>query len=1219
MQEPKNQALPIGAMIEEFRIVRTLGVGSFGVVYQCDNTYLDETVAIKEFLPTDLATRLPDGTITPLSSATTDAFAWALDRFLQEAKTLWGLGRPVPHRNIVRVTRYRELNGSAYMFMDFERGRPLSAVLEESGTLPLADLRAILEPLLDGLERVHSSGIVHRDIKPANILIRSDGSPVLIDFGAARYVARSGERSVFATYTPLYAALEQHQDVGEQGPWTDIYGLGATLYRAVTGGPPKSASQRLLSDPQRPAAEVAGGRYPDQFLRAIDWACELDPGKRPQSVADWRHALISSVAADAYAPTVVKPMGRAPQVGRSLDSTAATTSAHRPPTLPADPGSGGASLTPRPPDGSLPARRSARPLMVFAGILLLLVGAAVGWYLWRQPVEERIAEIGVSLPEASGERPATAANYERLAIDHYVRNEVDRGIELAKLGLATTPGDPRLAKLLAYFQAHQLAGKLLARAKRAVADGELDQSLALIDDGLQQLPGDAELLALRERVQQQRMQRRQAQAETLRAQADSARERGELDASLALIDEGLRQVPGQPGLLALRSSVQAQVQRNRRVADAIAAARLLLQEGEIEQGLSRISDAMSLDAENSELLALRDQFQERRQQEREALAGALLERAQRSMQQGDLQQALELLDGGLAKLPEQPRLTAFRTTVIAALDAERADELLARARDSTGRGDLHEGLQLVDEGLKLAPEHAALLTLAEEIEAELEQRGQVERALAEARALRRGNALDESLARIDAALRLAPNNAKLLELRRSVELEQESRQTEREREISGLLDRARRHEAAGELERGVALLDQALQLAPGDTRLFDYRERLRSSLEGAQQLSALLDECGAAVDGDSADLDGLAAAAECFGRALALSPGEPIAEQGLAGIADAYAAIASAALAASEVERADPAIAALRALRPEHAKLPVLERERDVISRGLLPVMTVIDGGCYSMGSPDAEQGREPDERQHEVCVEGFLLGRHEVTIEEFGRFVDETGYRTEAERGVGGQYGCWAFDRNNGNDAWAYQPWAHWRTPNKYQRSRPEHPVACVSWNDAQAYLDWLNRETGRRFRLPTEAEWEFAARAGTTAARYWGDGADERACGHASVADAKHGWSDGFPCDDDHEWVAAVGLFEANPWGLYDTLGNLWEWTCSEYDTSYSGNERNCGPASSEDPRVLRGGAWNSGPSLVRSAYRNRNFPEARYSFVGFRLLQETDATEAKTGQRP
>jgi serine/threonine-protein kinase PpkA len=1208
MQEPKNQALPIGAMIEEFRIVRILGMGSFGVVYQCENTYLDETVAIKEFLPTDLATRLTDGRITPLSPATKDAFAWALDRFLQEAKTLWGLGHPVPHRNIVRVTRYRELNGSAYMFMEFERGRPLSAVLEETGTLPMADVRAILEPLLDGLERVHSSGIVHRDIKPANILIRSDGSPVLIDFGAARYVDKSGERSVFATYTPLYAALEQHQDVGEQGPWTDIYGLGATLYRAVTGEPPKSASQRLLSDPQRPSAEAASGRYPDEFLRAIDWACELDPGKRPQSVAEWRHALLSSVAADAYAPTVFKPAGRAPHGGHPRDSTAAATAARRPPTLTDETGGGGSSLTPRSPDGSLPARRSARPFIVVAGILLLLIGSAVAWYLWRpSPVVDPIADIDVSLPAAAAERPATAANYERLAVDHFKRKEIDRSIELAKLGLATTPGDPRLVKLLAYFQARQFAGKLLARAKRAAADGELDQSLALIDDGLQQLPGDSELLALRDRVQQQRLQRRQAQAETLRAQAESARERGELDASLALIEEGLRLIPGQPALLTLRSSIQAQLQRDRRVAAAITAARLLLQEGEIEQGLSRITEAMALDANNPELLALRDQFEQRRQQEREARAAALLEQAQRSMQQGDLQEALELVDGGLAKLPEHPRLTAFRATVMAALDAERAEELLARARDSRGRGDLYESLKLIDEGLALTPENAALRTLAAEIEAELEQRGQVERAVAEARELRRANALDESLARIDEALRLAPENPELLELRRSVELEQESRQTEREREISGLLDRARRHEAAGELERGVALLDQALELAPGDTRLSDYRDRLRSTLEAAQQLSALLKECEAATDGDDADLDGLAAAAKCFGRALALSPGEPVAEQGLAGVADAYTSIASAALAASELERADQAIAALRALQPEHAKLPALERERDVISRGLLPAMVAIDGGCYRMGSPENEQGREPDEQQHDVCVDGFLLGRHEVTIAEFGRFVDETGYRTEAERGVGGQYGCWAFDRDNGGDAWAYQPWAHWRTPNKYQRSRPEHPVACVSWNDAKAYADWLKRETGRQFRLPTEAEWEFAARAGTTSARYWGDGSGEQACRHASIADAKHGWSDGFQCDDDHEWVAAIGLFEPNDWGLYDTLGNLWEWTCSEYDPIYSGVERDCGAEASDKPRVLRGGAWNSGPAVVRSAYRNRNFPEARYNFVGFRVLQE------------
>jgi len=251
-----------------------------------------------------------------------------------------------------------------------------------------------------------------------------------------------------------------------------------------------------------------------------------------------------------------------------------------------------------------------------------------------------------------------------------------------------------------------------------------------------------------------------------------------------------------------------------------------------------------------------------------------------------------------------------------------------------------------------------------------------------------------------------------------------------------------------------------------------------------------------------------------------------------------------------------------------------------------------VDQGCYS--------------------VDSFLLGQREVTIEEFARFVDETGYKTDAERGVGGQYGCYALDRENTGDSWRYQTWANWRTPNKYQDSRPDHPVACVSWNDAHAYAAWLSRETGRVFRLPTEAEWEYAARAGTTSARYWGNDAGPSACRHASVADTGHGWAEGFPCDDEYEWVASVGRFDANPWGLFDVLGNVWEWTCSNYDASYGGAEKACGADASDDPKVLRGGAWNSGPAPVRSAYRNRNYPESRYSFVGFRLLQEKAAAQ-------
>jgi serine/threonine-protein kinase PpkA len=264
------------------------------------------------------------------------------------------------------------------------------------------------------------------------------------------------------------------------------------------------------------------------------------------------------------------------------------------------------------------------------------------------------------------------------------------------------------------------------------------------------------------------------------------------------------------------------------------------------------------------------------------------------------------------------------------------------------------------------------------------------------------------------------------------------------------------------------------------------------------------------------------------------------------------------------------------------------------------------------MGSPPGEVGREPDEIQHDVCVDDFLIGKFEVKVEAFERFVADTNYRTDAERGVGGQFGCWTFDAANGGERWGYHPWAQWRKPNKQPANQPDSPVSCVSWNDARAYIAWLNQETGRTFRLPTEAEWEYAARAGTTSARYWGNGIDQEACRHASVADTGHAWEDGFPCDDQYEWVTPVGRFAPNPWGLYDMLGNVWEWTCSDYDADYGGSEKTCASRKSDAARVMRGGAWNSGPSPVRSAYRNRNFPESRYSFVGFRLAQDAPADD-------
>nr|WP_274600191.1 SUMF1/EgtB/PvdO family nonheme iron enzyme [Thiocystis violacea] len=273
--------------------------------------------------------------------------------------------------------------------------------------------------------------------------------------------------------------------------------------------------------------------------------------------------------------------------------------------------------------------------------------------------------------------------------------------------------------------------------------------------------------------------------------------------------------------------------------------------------------------------------------------------------------------------------------------------------------------------------------------------------------------------------------------------------------------------------------------------------------------------------------------------------------------------------------------------------------------------MVDIRGGCFEMGSPESEEGRELDERQHRACVEDFQLGRFEVTVKAFATFVKATGYRTDAERGAGNMNGCEALDRNDKPSTWGTKPWASWRKPNKYQATGDADPVSCVSWNDAMKYLAWLNKKTSRHFRLPSEAEWEFAARAGSTSARFWGDASEGNdACLYSNSADKKAGWAFGFACGDGQEWVAPVGSLRPNPWGLFDLLGNVWEWTCSEYDAGYRGNELLCAPATLDGPRVMRGGAWNSGPALVRCAYRNRNFPESRFSFVGFRLAHDGPA---------
>jgi len=307
MTEPAYpDALPALSRLHWYVLERVLGQGGFGITYLAKDTNLDQRVAIKEYLPIDVATRLPDATVRSRTEELRDRYRWGLERFIQEARTLARFDHP----NIVRVLSVFEFNNTAYMVMRFEEGGTLSAMLDRRGTLPEADLLRILLPILDGLELVHKAGFIHRDIKPDNIHIGGDGRPVLLDFGSARQSLGSSN-TLTILIAPGYAPFEQYySDPSAQGPWTDIYGLGATCYRAICGRAPLDAVSRskgILGSTQEvmvPASVVGAGRYSGRVLAAIDHALAFGEKDRPQTIAEWRQELVVEGALPVATPTV---------------------------------------------------------------------------------------------------------------------------------------------------------------------------------------------------------------------------------------------------------------------------------------------------------------------------------------------------------------------------------------------------------------------------------------------------------------------------------------------------------------------------------------------------------------------------------------------------------------------------------------------------------------------------------------------------------------------------------------------------------------------------------------------------------------------------------------------------------------------------------------------------------------------------------------------------
>ena len=307
-QHPLN-ALPRGHRLHEYELLRVLGFGGFGMTYLGFDHNLDKAVAIKEYLPDDIAARTRNNSVIPKASQFQGDFDWGLDRFLDEARTLARFN----HRHIIKVHRFFEAYGTAYIVMEYAEGETLSEFLNRNGTPTETELKAILNPILDGLEVVHNADFLHRDIKPGNIIIRDeDGLPVLLDFGAARQAIGAKTRSITSIITPGYAPIEQYSSRGDQGPWTDIYALGGVCYRTLTGQAPDDAPDRLHDDPLIPVSKQCSGQASQRFLAAIDWALAVDEDDRPQSVGEWRTELVEQKSRHwNFQPTIVTAAGTA--------------------------------------------------------------------------------------------------------------------------------------------------------------------------------------------------------------------------------------------------------------------------------------------------------------------------------------------------------------------------------------------------------------------------------------------------------------------------------------------------------------------------------------------------------------------------------------------------------------------------------------------------------------------------------------------------------------------------------------------------------------------------------------------------------------------------------------------------------------------------------------------------------------------------------------------
>jgi serine/threonine protein kinase len=325
----EHDALPTGTRFGEFEILRVLGVGGFGIVYLTQDHSLERQVALKEYMPAALASRGVGPIITVRSASFAETYAIGLRSFVNEARLLARFDHP----SLVKVYRFWEDNATAYMVMPYLQGITLRDARKAMAHAPdEAWIMSVIHPMLDALELLHREGVFHRDIAPDNILLPPEGQPILLDFGAARHVISDRTQSLTAILKPSYAPIEQYAEMTQmrQGPWTDLYALGAVMHFLLFGVPPAPATARAMQDDPEPIEQRVVPGVSQRLLEAVGWTLRVRPLERPQNAAELRAAL------KGLAPVPARVASATSGQGGVFPASAATSAVTFQPTMMVD-------------------------------------------------------------------------------------------------------------------------------------------------------------------------------------------------------------------------------------------------------------------------------------------------------------------------------------------------------------------------------------------------------------------------------------------------------------------------------------------------------------------------------------------------------------------------------------------------------------------------------------------------------------------------------------------------------------------------------------------------------------------------------------------------------------------------------------------------------------------------------------------------------------------